>query len=227
MEQQEHETAPETKSTEKKEKLIFPKDDAGWESEGYRTVNPPVFFYRPSSEDGDRIYKHTMSGIVLARAKRAYTDKDRERDQKEGRRQNANRYFYLVALTRPCVLFNHEKEKIDAGIGTIAWVDERFNLAPLATMLPILDKDGKRPVRVTEVVIQPDKKVATGSGNNVWKFRLRVKEFAANNAGVPLLSPAEATSMVQTAESYAASRVDEDDEPNGQEHAEGYNDRPF
>lgn len=204
------------------EKAIFPTDDAGWEAEGFRLVNPAVYFYKPSVIVEDRVVRHKLTGIVLTRANRAYTERDRERDDREGKKRKGSQHFFLVAVTRVCTLYDHEKRAIEAPPGTIAWVDQRFNLAPLDAMVPKLDPNTGRPTRVTEVGIEPIEKVSTRAGNNVWKFRLRAKEHEAAKAGVPLLSPIEASSMVQTAESYAAQRDLNEQEPD--ENGEVYND---
>lgn len=196
------------KKDKEKEKPPFPTTEAEWEAEGFQLVNPAVYFYKPQSISGDRITRHTLAGIVLTKANRAYTDTDKARDEREGKKARKNQTFYLVALTRPCVLFDHEKVAVEAVPGAVAWVDHRFNLAPLDTMLPTLDPISGRPARVTEVIIQPDKTVPTGNGNNVWKFKLRARRHEAAKVDVPLLSPSEASSMVRTAESYAASRED-------------------
>jgi hypothetical protein len=173
-------------------------DDAFWEKDGFQRMNPEVFFWKPATEDGDRIVKHPLRGIVLARIERARTQRDEDDEKKTGK-VKPPQFFYLIALTAPCTLNDHEKQPVQGEHGTIAWVDERFNLAPIKAMLPKLGDDG-RPTVVREVGIVPIKKVPTSNGQNVWKVRLYRKDHEAAKAGVPLLTHDEAASMVKNAE---------------------------
>lgn len=188
---------------------------ADWEAAGYSVVNPDVFFYKKSTVKDDTITRYRITGVVLARAERAYTEKSAARDAKEGKTKKGPQFFYLLAITRPAVLFNFEGEPVECPIGTIAQVDESFNLAPLKAMLPTLDPTTMRPTRVAEVGIVPLKKVPTANGQNCWKFALFRKDFEASKMDVPLLNPSEAMALVQTAQSYAEQQgqVDENDDP--------------
>lgn len=184
------------------------------EADGWVLANPAFYFWKAATEQGDKITRHTLRGVVMGRAVRPLPKDATPEDIAKG-----PQFFYAIALTAPCVLFNHEGESIQADKGTIAWADERFNMRPLAKMLPLYDtNDVTKVKRVSEVQVTPTKKVDTGNGRKVWKLEIHRRDHQAAPVGVALLTQGDVETM--------AARAD-DPPPNAEDDGRDRGDIPF
>lgn len=161
-------------------------------------VNPEFFFYKPSFTEvvgkDEVIRKVDICGVVLARLRRiAKTPQELSDEARRG-----PMFYYVLTLTAPVFLFDHDKKGALRPRGTIVWLDERHNFKSLRSMLPKVDPATGNVLEYVEVGIQPIGKVSTSSGNNVWKFsvlRWTHKAFDLKIADLDLLNSDEALAL--------------------------------
>lgn len=145
-----------------------------FKSAGAKRVNPDVFFYK-FEVDGK---VNPICGIVL---------------EKRARKDRVGDHYYILGLTKPCVLFNGDKEKIEGKPGMFAWVDEKWCTQPLQNFLPIVttDQRGVRVIQeVSEVMVIPTTKKPLAGGKSVWQAEVYAKGRGGKDLeSLPLLAP--------------------------------------
>lgn len=159
---------------------------------GMRSVAPEYYAHRVEV-DGK---PNPIAGYLMGKKPVRY------KDGREGAQ------FVLVTST-PCLLWNgDEGEAFEAPAGTAALVPERAALSELNRYLPTIENGEWRDV--SEVVIQPLKKVALKGGKTMWKFAIYGKTVSAQQATVELLAaPATTTSNAMLLEAGHDSREEE------------------
>ena len=143
----------------------------------FAVVNPDLHYYRMLDRDDETI-KYGIRGIPVERRQRP--------DDEES-------FYYVIALTAPAVLFDGDGNKIEAGPGDFAWVDERYAFQALKGFLPQRTMDAQGMVGIVgchEVVIYPDRKINLKGGKTLWKATIQARSFNAGAAGMNLLPPA-------------------------------------
>ncbi len=186
-----------------------PVDPLAFDDDGFTRINPDFFFYKVETEKqvGDTVTleRHRLRGILLARAMRPENERDREENAERGRLgqpPKSKGFFYVVQLTAPCTVFNHEKEPVQGKPGTIVWLDERYNMRGLRHLLPKVDGEGAI-LRFTEIGVKPSKKVDTSNGQKVWKIELYKKEHVATEESRMLLASPDIETMARQGDEFA------------------------